>query len=57
MATKHEILLKTGATSDQYDKAFRKFFGSEMRAGSGSANLDRPIPADSYKPYRIKTSN
>jgi hypothetical protein len=21
-----------------------------MRAGSGSANLDRPIPADSYQP-------
>jgi hypothetical protein len=32
--TKHEILLKTGVTSDQYDKAFRKFFGSECEPGA-----------------------
>ena len=32
--TKHEILLKTGVTSDQYDKAFRKFFGSESEPGA-----------------------
>jgi hypothetical protein len=32
--TKHEILQKTGVTSDQFDKAFRKFFGSECEPGS-----------------------
>jgi hypothetical protein len=32
--TKHEILLKTGVTSDQYDKAFRKLFGSECEPGA-----------------------
>jgi hypothetical protein len=32
--TKTDIIHKTGVTSDQYDKAFRKFFGSECEPGS-----------------------
>ena len=32
--TKTDIIHKTGVTSDQDDKAFRKFFGSECEPGA-----------------------
>jgi hypothetical protein len=34
--TKHDILAMTGATSEQYDRAFRKFFGTVEIQGSNS---------------------
>ena len=34
MATKHDIIYETGVTSDQCDKAFRKFFCSECEPGA-----------------------
>jgi hypothetical protein len=32
--SKHSIMVQTGATCEQFDRAFRKFFGSECEPGA-----------------------
>jgi hypothetical protein len=34
MATKHDIIQKTGITSETFDRAFKRFFGSECEPGA-----------------------